>query len=208
MVYSPVMAAHITKAAFARLVGVSRAAITTACKTNRLTAEPDGKIDPESPSALVYIDFQKKATKAAGSKGRGKPVANGAGDPVSTAVLQKTAAGKMPIPDAENIAGQGKQLDNRMKAVDLATKKLKYLEQIKSVIPVDIVAMAVGRISAMIDENFRAFDERNGDELFDMARNSDRQAFAGVLAKRIDEAMKATLEGVTRDVENLVRTEK
>jgi hypothetical protein len=201
------MATHITKAAFARLVGVSRAAITAAVKTNRLIAEPDGKIDPDSPSAQEYAEFQRTATKATGAKGAGRPVANGTADPVAPSILQATAAGKMPIPQAENIAAQGKQLVNRLNAVKLAQKKLEYLEQTKKVIPVDIVAMAIGRISAMLDENFRAFDERNSDELFDLARSADKLAFAAALGKRIDESMKAALDGVRRDVKNLIRQE-
>lgn len=201
------MAALISRAAFARYVGVTAAAITIACKQGRIKPEPNGKINPDSPTAHAFAEFHRHASKAIGDRGRGRPVAHGADDPVPPSILQETAAGRMPIPPATDIAGQGKALDNRMKAVDLARKKLKYMEQIKSVIPVDIIAMTIGRISAMLDENFRSFDERNSDELFDLARNSDKRTFAAALGNRIDESMKAVIDGVKLDVEKLTREE-
>lgn len=204
----------VSRAEFARQIGVDRSAVTHAVRCRRLPSV-EGNIDLDDPEVQRFSSSRSGMAKAAGG-GRGRPVVGGAAPPVpepeltseepsapSTARSSSTFV-PMAAPSAVDVAGQGRQLDNRLKAIKLASKKLEYLEQTRSVVPVEIMSRTLGQISSLLDENFRAFDERNGDELYELARTQDdRRAFAEMLSRRIDESMRVVLTSLERFVRDM-----
>ena len=68
----------VNKSKFSKLAGVSRVAITKACKNGALVVRPDGKLDPENPVNQDYVKRnQSKSRKnkqaIAKSKEQSKP---------------------------------------------------------------------------------------------------------------------------------------
>lgn len=106
--------------------------------------------------------------------------------------------------DAADLATQGKELDNRLKMIKVSTAKLNYLEQVRKLIPYEIVSRMVGQVAAQLNENFRDFDARCGDSLYEMAEaGRPRTEFCAALGLEIDRAMKSVVEGTRRGLELL-----
>jgi len=205
----------ISRAEFARRIGVNRSAVTHAVRCRRLPSV-DGNIDLDDPDVQRFAAARSGMAKAAGG-GRGRPVVGGAAPAVPEPELTSeepaappfaraasTAYIPMSAPAAVDVAGQGRQLDNRLKAVKLASKKLEYLAKTRAVVPVEVVSRTLGQISSLLDENLRSFDERHGDELFEtVVGGGDRRAFAETLSKRIDEAMRVVMTSIDRFVRDM-----
>lgn len=52
----------VSRAEFARLAGVSKAAVTQGVKRGRIIPTPDGNIDPDHPTNVLYLDAQAVKT--------------------------------------------------------------------------------------------------------------------------------------------------
>ena len=177
-----------TQTGLGKKLGVTRQAIGAAIKKGKLVLDENGRIDPDNPQNQDYIEFRGTAVKADSPDGRGRAVSYGAGHGA----------------EGTDIRRQGKYLDNRLKAVKLAKERLKYAEDIKQVVPVAVVARSLSAIASLLNENFRSFDERNADELFEMAGVGKRE-MAEAISRMVNESMQAVMHGVQVEIENLVQ---
>lgn len=202
------MGETISRAEFARRIGVSRSAVTIAVRRGTI-ASVDGNIDPDDPTAREWAEYHRTHGKASGG-GRGHPVARVAVGEASNGevvALPRMAApsgqaaasnrADVSIADAHEI---GKAVDVNLKKIKYAVKKLEYAEMQKHLVAADDVTRSLGILKAVLDENFRSFTARNGGELHELACAVDASKFAERLHTRIDEALDSALEAVEREI--------
>ncbi len=201
------MVQRVSRAEFARRARCQRPTITQAVHAGRLVSL-DGLIDVDDPRNRRYLELRQNSTPATGPHGAGRPFIGGASPPVPQSEIASDETSPSPVlpsrlgpSDATDAAGQGRQLDNRLKAVKLARQKLQYVAEMKSVIACVQVDRALSRLSSGLDENFHAFGERHGQELHEAAATNDVRAWTALLEKRIDETVRITVETVAREIE-------
>lgn len=197
----------VTRAEFARRMGMDRSAVTHAVRCKRIPSV-DGNIDIDDPAVQAWMDLRSRQSPASGGR-RGRPVNGGNAPPVDVPESPPPVAPMaQDAPDAGAASGrpldaasQGKQLDNRIKAVKLAERKLRYLEQTKTVIPVEHVSRTLSRLSSVLDENLRAFHDRHGHELHEAARRDEVQPWSALLASRLDTSVRVVLSTIDRELD-------
>lgn len=174
----------LTKSAMARKMGLHHSAIGYAVKRGELVQTDEGRIDPSDERNEPFIRKHKTAIKASGVGGRGKPIITEDPDEV-----------------VGNSVEQGRLLDNQLKKVKIQKARIEYFEAIRRVYPHEVVARTLSLMRALLDENFKGFDDRFGDELHDIANSVDNREFGLALYKRIDESMRAVFAGLDKELE-------
>lgn len=178
-----------TQAGAARKFGLSRGSISRAVKRGALVLDEDGRLDPEEPVNKKYFRFHQTAVKAGGKQGVGRPIATE--DP------EEVASG------SGNSVEKNRELDAQIKKVKLQKARIEYAEAVKQVIPVEIVSRTLSHIAALLNENFRCFDERFGEELHELAQGSDSREFSQELSRLIEESTTAVVRGVNKELEKM-----
>ena len=90
-----------------------------------------------------------------------------------------------------DLAVQDKQVTVSTKQVKLAREKIRYLADVKKLIPYDAVGRSYAMISSTLEEQFRMFDEREGEELFALAKDSTVIDFKKIIKQKIDHSVRS-----------------
>jgi hypothetical protein len=183
----------IRKAEFARLCGVSRAAIASAEKTGAVIST-NGRVDINHPANQRYLNGKSSFQQTDKRQSLNKKNA------------EKSGAEKKPIYRVDNIGAldardKKEAIQNQILAVKLQKDKIDYYEKIKRSVPSAIMMRSFGRLGAVLDENMKAFDERHGEELYNMVKSgSSVLEFSSKLSELIDKTMKGIIRAVKKEV--------
>jgi hypothetical protein len=101
---------------------------------------------------------------------------------------------------------QGKELDNKIKAVKLSREKIDYFEQIRKSVPSTFVARAFAQIGAAIQTQFLQFDERVGEMLWSIAKSGTKEEFQAALRTEVGDAMKAVIASTEKMIRSMKTT--
>ena len=96
-----------------------------------------------------------------------------------------------------------KEVSVQTKQVKLAREKIRYLVDVKKVIPVDVVNRSYSMIASALEEQFRMFDEREGEELYAIAKDVPVIEFKKTIKTKIDHAMRSVCAVVEKQNEKL-----
>ena len=90
-----------------------------------------------------------------------------------------------------DLAVQDKQVTISTKQVKLAREKIRYLAEVKKLIPYDVVGRSYSMIGSALEEQFRMFDEREGEELFAVAKGATVIDFKKHLHQKIEHGVRS-----------------
>jgi hypothetical protein len=197
---------RLTQGAFAALAGVSRQAISRQVKAGNVIRTSEG-IDPNHPVNLVYLQAHGKESR------RSKPETLG-----QEALAEAKRGPRQPskntgktdedYADLADDAATGKDLDNKLKAVKLQKDRLDYFLKTKQSIPASQVHRVLARIGAILEENFRTFADRNGEELYSIAQaDAGLEKFCLKISAEIDKGIKSVIKTTTKEMEKMRRDE-
>lgn len=229
------MPEYFSQSAYAARLGVSRQAVSIAVKEGRLYKAARG-IDPTHPTNKHYeqlLDIKRGRIDPSNEmvpSDAGAPVVgatvggshkNATGSPPSGEKGQTTVhyapaprgapPGAAPPPPSPghtiDLVRQGKELDNRIKAVTLARKKIEYFEEIGKSVPSTMVARALAHIGAAIQTQFMMFDERCAETLWSNVKaGQSKEEFQAELRREIDDSMKAVVEATQKMIDSMKTT--
>lgn len=205
------MAHYISQNAYAKRLGVSPAAISYAVKEGRVNRTARG-IDPDHPTNkhyehLLNLSRFGNSTSNVDVEIEQNEIGDPDGDQVEvpgrtlpTSTLQprqRTMQGRASHGISLTLLEQGKELDNKVKAVKLSREKIRYFEEIKKSIPASLVIRSLAMIGASLQTQFMMFDERAGESLYSLVQSGEpKEKFMAELRREINESMKAVLEVV------------
>lgn len=230
------MPEYFSQSAYAKRVGVSRQAVSTAVKEGRLYKAARG-IDPTHPTNKHYeqlLDIKRgrfdssneMVLSDAGAPVVGEPVGDSHKDatgsePSSSKGQTTVHYAPSPGPGAPpgppplsaspghsiDLVRQGKELDNRIKAVKLSREKIQYFEEIRKSVPSTIVARAFAQVGAAIQTQFLQFDERTAEMLWALIKSgATKEEFQAALRTEVGDAMKAVIEATEKMIRSLKTT--
>jgi hypothetical protein len=174
----------VNQTEFARFVDRVQSAISKAIKSGRIGATEDGRVDLNSPLTKAYI-LETGVTR--------KP------DTETLKTLRTNYS-----PDASQMAPKelAKELDNQIKQIKIDRERVKYLAEVGEFIPRGVIAIAIGKISSVLEEQFSNFDERHGEQLCAIARaTNDQEEFSDYLSREIDGTLRAVIATVVKTLE-------
>ncbi len=227
------MPEYFSQSAYAKRLGVSRQAVSIAVKEGRIYKAARG-IDPTHPTNKHYeslLDIKRgridpstemvpiEQAGAAQAKTVGNLHKDTTGSTPSGEKGQATVhyapaprggppgAAPPPVPSAGHtidLVRQGKELDNRIKAVKLSREKIQYFEEIRKSVPSSMVARALAHIGAAIQTQFMMFDERCGEVLFAAVKaGQTKEEFQAALRLEVDSSMKAVVEATQKMIDSM-----
>jgi hypothetical protein len=228
------MPEYFSQSAYATRLGVSRQAVSMAVKEGRIYKAARG-IDPTHPTNKHYeqlldikrgrLDPSSEIVQSdAGAPVVGAPVGephkHTTGSAPSSAKGQTTVhyapaprgapPGAAPPPSSPghtiDLVRQGKELDNKIKAVKLSREKIDYFEQIRKSVPSTFVARAFAQIGAAIQTQFLQFDERVGEMLWSIAKSGTKEEFQAALRTEVGDAMKAVIASTEKMIRSMKTT--
>lgn len=195
------------KSEFARVCRVAPSSITVALKNGHLEANAAGLIDDAHPLSVAYIARQADSEKTSkeGKAGHGgRPVVGGASRPA------------LPIDDDDDtgdgadvsVHAQSKILENNLKQFKILSARLAYMEQVRKVIPYEIVARAHSHLSAVLQEELGGFDQRATDQIFEIvSAGKSKTELAEFLRGEMDAMGRHMVEVCKRNLEQLREAE-
>ncbi len=227
---------YFSQSAYAKRLGVSRQAVSIAVKEGRIYKAARG-IDPTHPTNIHYEqllnikrgrnvssiemvpieqaaatvdetvgDSHKDATGSASPGAKGQTTVHYAPPP------RGGPPAAAPPPSAGHtidIVRQGKELDNKIKAVKLSREKIDYFERIRKSIPAAVAARAFAVLGGAIQTQFMQFDERCGEMLWSGVKaGQTKEAFQAALRQEVDDAMRAVIETTEKMVRSMKTTDE
>jgi hypothetical protein len=169
---------------------ISRMTLGRWIKTGKLMADKNGRFSEEALRAALV----EKSPR-----GR-KPKMHGPAVPPESAAARSPADDESTErPDAD-ILEQSRHMDVRLKSVKLARERMRYYEDIKRSIPYEIVERAYNVLGGILEEQFRAFAERNGEALIAIIKSGKPAEFVTVLQREIDSGIKSVLAQTERSL--------
>lgn len=202
-----------TIAGFAQRCGVSKQAIYKAIEDGRIVRDENNRIDPTDEINAGYLEHRANSAPAMTPTGRGQPLKIAGGSKAATQ-RRKRVAPTVDSTAVDDVRAAGldyvlknKILDAELKQAKIKKADLEYAESVKRVIPREVVARAFSEIAALLNENFRSFDDANGAELYEIAREKDQREFSDALARHINDAMRTVISGVDAAIERIAPPE-
>jgi hypothetical protein len=211
------MPEYFSQSAYARRLGLSRAAISKAVNQGRIYKTSQG-IDPANPTnsyyeSLINISRHGKPSnenvqieQTVEVNGKNAQVTNkntAIQDPKNTN-RTNNVRGRPADPITLDLVIQGRELDNKLKALKLSKEKIEYFEKIRKSIPATVVARAFAQIGASVQTQFMMFDERSGESLFaEVKSGCTKEQFQARLRQEIGDAMRAVIETTEKMIETM-----
>lgn len=192
---------YVNQTKFAKLAGVSGAAVSKAIKRGSVVLDREG-IDTDNPINAKYLAGTGSTQQAAARR------------PATTSKPAKEQGNRRGKPGAgrryrSNEAAVGeaelkKSIEVEIKTVELQSKKLKYFESVGHIVPSEAAISAFSRLSSVLQENFQTLDERISDHLYSLVQDGGTvEEVAEVLRNEIDRSMKSTVATVAREVKDM-----
>ncbi len=97
----------------------------------------------------------------------------------------------------------GKQIDNKLKYSKAQIEELKLMSMLKQVLDYNAVASAFSLFASALEEQFRAFDEREGAALHALAQKAPVQEFNAELRDKIDKSIESMLALIKKELTRL-----
>lgn len=188
----------ITRSDFAKLAGVTRAAITQAVKRRTLASEADGTIDTELPLNARWL-----ADKRAGIKGPHPP--KPAAPPKKPPTPPQAPPGVVDTDDPEGddtlglmVEAQGEKLRltraRRQQAeADTALKRIRESQLKRDLIPREVVRREQAQLDAALKTHLRDMPRRITAQIVALARSTGEPEVEAYLEREISAALTAAL---------------
>lgn len=97
----------------------------------------------------------------------------------------------------------GKQIENKLKYTKGQIEELKLMMMLKQVLDYNAVASAFSLFASALDEQFGAFDEREGAALHALAQKTPVQEWSAELRDRIEKARSSMITLIKKELANL-----
>jgi hypothetical protein len=209
---------------------ISRMTVGRWIKAGRIQADAANEVDEDELEALIQA--KRKHANADQQRGGAPKVARGqsAGvekepkkplDPDIVGATDGFGAPPRPPVGARSDLTQGdhlrpgsdlsiqdKTVSIQTKQVKLAREKIRYLADVKKLIPYDVVGRSYSMISSSLEEQFRMFDEREGEELFAVAKDATVIDFKRHLRQKIDHGIRSVCAVVEKQNAELKESKK
>lgn len=203
-----------TQAKFAKKLGVSRQRVWKAVKSGLLELEPNGRIDDENPTNLLYREnvlqeanevfeeytmLEKDATSTPGVVLSRENVKKQLRKPVVSEDRQV----------AHDLVARGREIDNKLKTIKVSRERIKYYEEIGKSIPVSVVARGLSKISAVMNEQLGMFADRHAAFLYAMPKADKTETeFREQLDLYMQESLASVITNVSQIISKYKESEK
>lgn len=197
------MGDKLTRAEFARLAGVDRAAVTRAVARRRILVDDDGKIDTEEETAARFLEYHRRAVRS--SSGRGRPIEGGAAvEPGAKAIVRRISD-----EEDEELAGldagsKGKILQNRLVKEKLKEKRLSNMKEVGALVPRVVLKRGFSLLVTVLEQQFRGFGDTVAIQIDDLVRSGKgKEEIAELLRREIDSGVKSFVAASKRAVREM-----
>lgn len=198
----------ISRAEFARKVGIARGSVTNAVRNNRIPSV-DGCIDLEDPEIQRFMDQHAMARKARGKGGVGRPVL---GAKFNAEAAARASGRVLAAEDDSDLAGldegtKGRVLTNKLTAEKLKAKRLENMREMGGLVPLVAVRRAFSVLVSVLEQQFRQMDASASIEIDQLVASykgdNGKQAVAATIRREVDIAAKSFLDASKRAIRDM-----
>lgn len=204
----------VTKTAFADMAGIDKSTVTVSLTRGKLRATPDGYIDTEQPENAIYLATRRQKGKAPPVVGVRKPRKKKApivvgGDALRPAreAERKAARAALPLTHLDGVElglddteGDDEGLDEldklkadvRLKNAQSNRHELKYAQDKKLVIPLDLVDKMNAKARDELKTRLQDMPRRLTARMVALLRSgSDEKEVQTMLEREIDDTLRS-----------------
>ena len=189
------MGQQVTKAELARMLGITKGAISHAVGSGRIRCDSGGRVWLDDPTNASYVDEVRAR------------VATRPARPDAAPSHQQDAGPVMDVDEEIAVAQRTKRADMEIREHKSEKTYIEKEKLKKSVIPMEICDRAIGEAGTQCQQYLMGLPDQIGDELFALAQAGDREAFDRCFLSGADDAYKNIANGVERIIGDVKRDE-
>lgn len=189
----------VSRAEFARRVGISRVTVTQAVQRGRLPSV-GGNIDLDDPEIRAYM-ARHAASTSAGPLG-GRPIAVSDPEPLTPPPDSASTSDPSPLPrdfDGVDLVKEQRYWGKEHQKSKTLRSDHQYRLEIRESIPFDVAARSVNIFATTLEQQFGQFDMRLAADIVGaVAAGGGQIEIAAILKREIDTAVDATIAATRR----------